>query len=759
MKKKFGLSSLKDKAKELANNEKVKQSISAVQDMTDDIKQSEAFFKAAEKADKIKDSDLYNQAKDSVQKQAEKVKGSNAFQETMQKSSQISKQVRETSKETFSNAKEKLDTMTAAMMSLSTIVGQERKIKQEEKFEFLYNCRKMLRNFDPFDVIVNQSEEIARQFDGYYGESLPYGRTLDFNKIENYQLDAVAFFPVPSKSVHEMKEYGIIINTNCIIIKFEVNNTINLLGRDITHSQTPNIEECIYFDRIDDIKREERSLRIEYFNMDEEFKVLNIHDKYKAAYFNDCLEKLLLFASKFDYGLDRSLQKKAIFPDYELPSLDLERKIDYLQGGVNQSITGKLNKNINDIDYSYQEAKNYPQGAGYYAEYLNAEILNTAFTKVEMVAKSNPSQKHATGDNAADFKIKNRFTGNEQMVQLKYKSSPKQLAKDIMEYDNSVMIPPDKYVETMKILKNDPDFKGKVSEQKLRSVMKGKVPYDLTIGLNRSLPKKLGMDVALSAKQSLTPALVTTGCSALIAVWKGAEPKEAIQASIKQGGKTMAISTTIGSTAKVAGRISATRLAKKSAEGAKIKGLAEISQKTARNVGKIATVSTLAITVVPDLTNAINGKVSKQQLAKTLITTGVGLVGGAAGAGVGSIPMAIAATELTSQLYDKYVKDDVLVNYQIFKEVFIDLVNRYQLPLDDVNLIIEETFANPSFNERLLELQIQCQGYNKAKYALVYSQLEGLINEILLRRPSINEDDLETLNESIIESFDGIQHQ
>lgn len=748
MKKKFGLSSLKDKAKELANNEKVKQSISAVQDMTDEIKQSEAFFKASEQADRIKDSDLYNQAKDSVQKQAEKVKSSNAFQETVQKSSQISKQVRETGKETFSNAKEKLGTMTAATMSLSIVVGQERKLKQAEKYEFLYNCRKMLKNFDPFDVIVNQSEEIARQFDGYYGENLPYGRTLDFNKNENYQLDAVAFFPVPSKSIYEMKEYGIIINTNCILIKFEVNNTINLLGRDIAHSQNPNIEECIYYDRIEDIKREEHSLQIEYFSMDEEFKVLSIHDKYKAAYFNDCLEKLLLFASKFDYGLDRSLQKTTIFPNYELPSLDLERKTAYLQGGVNQSITGKLNKNINDIDYSYQEAKNYPQGAGYYAEYLNAEILNTAFTKVEMVAKSNPGQKHATGDNAADFKIKNRFTGNEQMVQLKYKSSPKQLAKDIMEYDNSVMIPPDKYVETMKILKNDPDFKGKVSEQKLRSVMKGKVPYDLTIGLNRSLPKKLGMDVALSAKQSLTPALVTTGCSTLIAVWKGAEPKEAIQNSLKQGGKTMVVSTTIGSTAKIAGRIKATQLAKQ-----KLKGKAEISQKAARNVGKIATVSTLAITVVPDLTNAINGKVSKQQLAKTLITTGAGIAGGAAGAGVGSIPMAIVATELTSQLYDKYVKDDVLVNYQIFKEVFIDLVNKYQLPADDVNLIIEETFANPLFNERLLELQIRCQGYNKAKYAVVYSQLESSINEILLGRPSISENDLEILNENISETF------
>lgn len=741
--KKFGLDSLRDKAKSIANSEKVKQGLSAVQEMKEDLKQTEVFSQVSEKAERIMQSDVYTQTKDSVQRQTERVKNSDVFQDTVQKSSQLSKQVRETGKETLTNAKQKMDVMISSAMTLKIIINQERVSNRQEKFEFLYKCRKAIKSFDPFELIVEQSEKIGKQFNGYYGEGLPYGRTLAFNKDENYQLDALAFFPEPSKDINEMKEYGIVINTNCIFIKFQSNSTFNVLGRDITHNPIPNIEECIYFDRIENVKREELVLQIEYFDTENQFKSLKIHDKYKSSYFNDLLGDLLLFASSFDYGLDRTLQKTAILTNYTLPRVNLNGNDSYLQGGVNQSLTGNLNKNIDGIDYSYQEARNYPQGAGYYAEYLNAELLNNITTKVEMVAKSNPGQKHGTGDNAADFKITNRLTGSSQMVQLKYKSSPRQLAKDIIEYDNPVMIPPDKYVETMKLLKTE--YKDQISEKKLKSVMKGKVPYDLTISLNKSLPKKLGLDVALSAKQALTPALVTTGFSALIAVWKGEEPKIAIQNSIQQGGKAMVISTTIGSVSKIAGRISATRLAK---QGVKRSGLAKISQTTAKNVAKVATVSMIAISVVPDLTNAINGRVSKQQLAKTLITTGAGLVGGAAGAGVGSIPLAILASEATSQLFDKYVKDDVLINYQIYKEVFIDLVNKYQLTLDDVNIIIDETFGSSLFNEKLLDLQLKCQGYEKAKYAIAYLHLEELIEKILSSRPIIREDDLDILNAS-----------
>lgn len=82
--------------------------------------------------------------------------------------------------------------------------------------------------------------------------------------------------------------------------------------------------------------------------------------------------------------------------------------------------------------------------------------------------------------------------------------------------------------------------------------------------------------------------------------------------------------------------------------------------------------------------------------------------------------------------------------------VVIDLVNRYQLPLDDVNKLIDKTFANPRFNERLISLQIQCKNYNIAKYSIIYSELQSDIEIILSERSVIDEGALEILNEGVM---------
>ncbi|MGO2629571.1 MAG: hypothetical protein ACTH87_06725, partial [Enterococcus italicus] len=71
--KKFGINSLKDKAKELANNEKIKQGISVVQGITEDIKNSDIASKVVETTEQIKSSDTYNQTKDTVQQQINNV--------------------------------------------------------------------------------------------------------------------------------------------------------------------------------------------------------------------------------------------------------------------------------------------------------------------------------------------------------------------------------------------------------------------------------------------------------------------------------------------------------------------------------------------------------------------------------------------------------------------------------------------------------------------------------------------------------------
>ncbi|MGO2629572.1 MAG: hypothetical protein ACTH87_06730, partial [Enterococcus italicus] len=143
------------------------------------------------------------------------------------KSSELSKKLQDTSKETFKNAKDKVGNMTASVMSLDTLVGQEKIIKNSNKLEFLYEGKRVLKNRDPYEMIFSKAEELAKQFDGYYGEILPYGRVSAFGNDISYQTDAIAFFPVPSKNVTEMKEYGILINTDSIILKQELGKKIN----------------------------------------------------------------------------------------------------------------------------------------------------------------------------------------------------------------------------------------------------------------------------------------------------------------------------------------------------------------------------------------------------------------------------------------------------------------------------------------------------------------------------------------------------
>lgn len=232
-------------------------------------------------------------------------------------------------------------------------------------------------------------------------------------------------------------------------------------------------------------------------------------------------------------------------------------------------------------------------------------------------------------------------------------------------------------------------------------------------------------------------------------VWQGADKKTALKNSVISAAKPtltggviyMVSSQFAGSQmGKATGNLLAKKILKK-----QLSNKARTQAVTKGTMGVI----TVAITVGPDLTDCLRGRMSMQQLVKNTVSTGVGMASGAAaGAALGSaVPVVGSAVGAvvggaigsigTRKFMDKFIEDDAVAMIRFAKEEFIEAVIMSSLSEEEFNEILEKTFLSKKFNKLLKEMYAS---EDSSKYINEY--LISLVEQAYSKRELPDEEEI-----------------
>lgn len=141
---------------------------------------------------------------------------------------------------------------------------------------------------------------------------------------------------------------------------------------------------------------------------------------------------------------------------------------------------------------------------------------------------------------------------------------------------------------------------------------------------------------------------------------------------------------------------------------------------TTKEVASLVTKGTMgalmvAITVGPDLTDCLRGRISFGQLVKNSVAVGAGMAGMAVGATVGSIVPGfgtavggviggIVGSMGGKKLMDNFIEDDAKKMLQIAREEFIETIMLSGLAKEEFEDILKSTFLHKGFAKKLKEM-------------------------------------------------------
>lgn len=157
-------------------------------------------------------------------------------------------------------------------------------------------------------------------------------------------------------------------------------------------------------------------------------------------------------------------------------------------------------------------------------------------------------------------------------------------------------------------------------------------------------------------------------------------------------------------------------------------------------------VITAVITVGPDLTDCLRGRISVDQLVKNTVTSGAGMVSGAlcgnalgsiipgVGNVVGSVVGAYIGANAARQLLD-FIEDDAVSMIRIAKEEFIETIMMMPLSKEEFQNILDKTFLNKDFS-KLLKSMFAADDNR----AFIHTYFLQLVEETYINRDLPNEE-------------------
>ncbi len=232
-------------------------------------------------------------------------------------------------------------------------------------------------------------------------------------------------------------------------------------------------------------------------------------------------------------------------------------------------------------------------------------------------------------------------------------------------------------------------------------------------------------------------------------VWQGADKKTAFRNSViatakptLTGGIIYMVSSQFAGSqiGKTAGDLYANTIVKK-----QLTNKAKTQAVTKGTMGVI----TVVITIGPDLTDCLRGRMSMKQLVKNTVSTGIGMasgtalgsavgsvipgIGNAVGAVVGGSVGAISARKAL----DNFIEDDAVEMISIAKEEFIETVMMSGLSEEEFQNVLKTTFLHKKFNKLLKTMYASNDSRD-----YIHKYFLDLVEKTYLNRELPNEADL-----------------
>lgn len=157
--------------------------------------------------------------------------------------------------------------------------------------------------------------------------------------------------------------------------------------------------------------------------------------------------------------------------------------------------------------------------------------------------------------------------------------------------------------------------------------------------------------------------------------------------------------------------------------------------------GSMLTITTI-ITVGPDLTRALRGRISWGQLIKNTAVTGGGIAAGMALGSfvpiVGTVAGGVFGGFIAKKIADTFLEDDAILMLQIAKEEFIDTILMSGLTKEEFEDSLNKTFLHKNFGVFLQEMY--STGDDARKF--VRTTFTNLINEYYNNRELPTEEEI-----------------
>lgn len=614
------------------------------------------------------------------------------------------------------------------------------KVSHRLKFCNWYKQHKDLHHYTS-DSIRELLNDLSRDFN-YSSENIPYGRAkwfVDsderFSGVDSNDLEFFGFSPIRSKIEEEFLEYGLLLSQDGIYYREQIDNEDRAKDKDSRYI----VKSQFYpFDGLWRAELKKSEIYLYYPNRIENLKYKFQEDKQRE--FVSCLNSLIntgYTADLYGHYIEKSIKK----------SFESQQKYTSVEKGTQFGGIGGLYAILSDHlkDIQFNSIASANMGHGHAAEFANHTVdrIKHPF-QAKLVGRENLK-------NGAD-----RIVGN-QKIQTKYHAKAMNTINSAFEskdngglyrYDGMQLeVPKDQYNDSIKLMKQKIEA-GKVPghqnpEDAYKIIRKGSVTYNeaklIAKGGNLT---SLSYDALDGAITSLPAAGISFVIVFMNARWTGSSKKEAASLALGVGLKTLAIGTIVYATSQQIGKIATKRIVD-------ITGKKMAAQVVAQ---RAAGVISIGLIIGPDLFDALQGRISGQQLLKNSLVAGGGMVGGmaagvAAGAVLGPIGATLGAvvggtlvTIGAKSVLDNFFEDDRVEMFAILKEEFIDILMSMSLSKEEFQEIQDNIF-DKELNNKLKDMFQQKQTSSNKVYTRE-SIIEKEIEKVIAKRSVISENDI-----------------
>lgn len=596
---------------------------------------------------------------------------------------------------------------------LNLILGYDHQLKRWLQVGMNYNL-------DISGVLSKFVIETASLYH-YPKNQMPYGRATGF--MEDFfdeSSDYYGFTPIRSKDKMELKEYGLLVTSTGLIVKYQT--APNSSPKTGAFKKSPPLTYqtstvVIPFAGLWWIQKKDTKLIFHYPDGKE---IIDL------TYYPEFPEKLLEHLEYLmEVGLTRNLYLLSLAEANEKVGIsDVDEQIDTINRelekvkrnlhtnqyewaatgfAAGEVYGGNLSNHMKDIQLnSITKETNYRlvdneggtratlrrSGHGEAAEYGNNVLDRLFFKNVESTG-SGFSNKEAPGQgvNAADRVV------NGMKIQTKYLQTPEAAVRSYLNKDYptdvALEVPPEQYDQVKELMhERNRDVK----------VVKGKISYRTAQALCKAgtIPS-MTMDVLDGIQMSIPGASISFVFVFAQAKWNGMSSAEAAKIGAKTAAQTMMMGTVIYAGSQ---QFAKTQLSKE---------IGKIAGKTTVEMAGYAAIGISGVIIYgPSMVDALRGRISPQQLIKnSLISTGAlvgGVIGSKFGGPVGAVAGGYVGGIISKNVMEGMLQDDAEEIYELIREEFIEGVVNAHLDEDEFKQMINRTFAHKKFPKMIKDV-------------------------------------------------------